>query len=121
MRDSKGHTHAIASSKMHINVLFLNFSTNTLHDIFECNYKRNNGHEKMNSFFNITAQKTLDVKFTASDFYFFTILVKSGRKKGKKIRKLGNKGISKMKNVKTRRTISILIQRKISKKFFDSY
>lgn len=117
MRDSKGHTHAIASSKMHINVLFLNFSTNTLYDIFECNYKRNNGHEKMNSFFNITARKTLDVKFTASDFYFFTILVK--RKKGEKIRKLGNKGISKMKNVKTRRRISI--QRKISKKFFDSY
>lgn len=43
------------------------------YDIFECNYKRNNSHEKMNSFFNITVRKTLDVKFTI-DFYNYFYL-----------------------------------------------
>lgn len=125
MRVSKGHTHAIASSKIRINVRsWISGQEATRKWILS---------------FNNTARETLDAKFTYIRFLqlFFTTLVKRERK-----RKLENEGISKMKivGVETRRWMVFFcsfsvsfrrkwrqslsfspVQRKISKKFFHSY
>lgn len=94
MRDSKGHTHAIASSKLHINVLFLNFMYEYIIPYFRMQLQTYKWPRENEFFFQYRSSKNTNSMWSSpyQIFIFFTILVKRGRKKRKKKKKIGKQG-----------------------------
>lgn len=95
MRDSKGHTHAIASSKLHINVLFLNFMYEYIIPYFRMQLQTYKWPRENEFFFQYRSSKNIPCEVHRIRFLFFLrSRKKEERKKKKKIGKQGNRTIS---------------------------